>query len=216
MRFVRPGVLGFLCGASLAAGAANIIDNAALTTGTDGHNWAAYGRTFDETHYSPLAEINRDTVPRLNLAWTLDLDVTNNLSTPLAVEGVIYVASGYSFVHAVDAKTGHLLWRYDPEVAKVVGNKLRTGWGIRGLASPGCCQRWRVTGCAPAIPAPPAPVRWGSRGLSRWCADTLAPVHLWWRNVDRGCASTRARVGRLCPCLWREFRCGRTTLLRWR
>ncbi|HEV8444683.1 MAG TPA: PQQ-dependent dehydrogenase, methanol/ethanol family [Steroidobacteraceae bacterium] len=134
MRFVRPGILGFLCGASLAAGAANIIDNAALTTGTDGHNWAAYGRTFDETHYSPLAEINRGTVPRLNLAWTLDLDVTNNLSTPLAVEGVIYVASGYSFVHAVDAKTGKLLWRYDPEVAKVAGNKLRTGWGIRGLA----------------------------------------------------------------------------------
>jgi quinohemoprotein ethanol dehydrogenase len=50
------------------------------------------------------------------------------------VEGVIYVASGYSFVHAVDAKTGKLLWRYDPEVAKVAGTKLRTGWGIRGLA----------------------------------------------------------------------------------
>ncbi len=100
----------------------------------DGRNWAAYGRTFSETHYSPLAEINRETVPRLNLAWTLDLDVTNNLSTPLAVDGVIYVASGYSFVHAVDAKTGKLLWRYDPEVAKVAGAKLRTGWGIRGLS----------------------------------------------------------------------------------
>jgi quinohemoprotein ethanol dehydrogenase len=134
MRFVRSGVFGFLCAFSVAAGAATTIDNAALTTGTDGHNWAAYGRTFDESHYSPLTEINRETVPRLNLAWTLDLDVTNNLSTPLAVEGVIYVASGYSFVHAVDAKTGHLLWRYDPEVAKVAGEKLRNGWGIRGLA----------------------------------------------------------------------------------
>ena len=79
-------------------------------------------------------EINRETVSRLNLAWTLDLDVTNNLSTPLAVDGVIYVASGYSFVHAVDVKTGKLLWRYDPEVAKAAGVKLRTGWGIRGLS----------------------------------------------------------------------------------
>ena len=114
--------------------AATTIDNAALNNDADGHNWAAYGRTFSETHYSPLAEITRETVPRLNLAWALDLDVTNNLSTPLAVDGVIYVASGYSFVHAVDAKTGKLLWRYDPEVLKVVGNKLRTGWGIRGLA----------------------------------------------------------------------------------
>ena len=129
---MRPSgfsVIAFLATQAMAAGT---IDNTALRNDTDGHNWAAYGRTFGETHYSPLAEINRETVPRLNLAWTLDLDVTNNLSTPLAVEGVIYVASGYSIVHAVDAKTGKLLWRYDPEVARVVGTKLRTGWGIRG------------------------------------------------------------------------------------
>src|SRR5690349_24665121 len=134
MRYVRSSVLVMLCGLSVVSAAATIVDNAALASGTDGHNWAAYGRTFDESHYSPLTEINRETVPRLNLAWTLDLDVTNNLSTPLAVEGVIYVASGYSIVHAVDAKTGTLLWRYDPEVARVVGKKLRTGWGMRGLA----------------------------------------------------------------------------------
>src|SRR6188472_1510994 len=108
---------------ALSARAATTVDNAALNNEKDGQNWPAYGRTFSETHYSPLAEINRETVPRLRLAWTLDLDVTNNLSTPLAVDGVIYVASGYSFVHAVDAKTGKLLWRYDPEVAKAAGAK---------------------------------------------------------------------------------------------
>jgi quinohemoprotein ethanol dehydrogenase len=132
LRHVCLAALSFTAVAVHAAPAT--VDNAALNNEADGHNWAAYGRTFAETHYSPLAEINRETVPRLNLAWTLDLDVTNNLSTPLAVEGVIYVASGYSFVHAVDAKTGKLLWRFDPEVLKVAGTKLRTGWGIRGLA----------------------------------------------------------------------------------
>ncbi|HUQ68781.1 MAG TPA: PQQ-binding-like beta-propeller repeat protein, partial [Planctomycetaceae bacterium] len=120
--------------APVAFAANDTIDNAALNNEVDGRNWAAYGRTFSETHYSPLIEINRDTVSRLNLAWTLDLDITNPISTPLAVDGVLYVAAGFSFVHAVDAKTGKLLWRYDPEVAKVVGRKLRTGWGIRGLA----------------------------------------------------------------------------------
>ena len=113
--------------ATAAVGASNIIDNTALSDEADGRNWAAYGRTFSESHFSPLAEINRDTVSRLNLAWTLDLDITNPISTPLAVDGVLYVAAGYSFVHAVDAKSGKLLWRYDPEVAKVVGRKLRTG-----------------------------------------------------------------------------------------
>src|SRR5262245_9208398 len=116
------------------ASAATTVDNTALNAEADGRNWPAYGRTFSETHYSPLTEVNRDTVARLGLEWSLDLDVGNNLSTPLAVDGVIYVASGYSFVHAVDAKTGKLKWRYDPEVTKVAGDKIRTGWGIRGLA----------------------------------------------------------------------------------
>ena len=132
MRPMGFSVLAVLFAASALA--ATTVDNAALKNENDGRNWPAYGRTFSETHYSPLSEINRETVPRLNLAWTLDLDVTNNLSTPLAVDGIIYVASGYSFVHAVDAKTGKLLWRYDPEVAKAAGTKLRTGWGIRGLS----------------------------------------------------------------------------------
>ncbi|HLA70710.1 MAG TPA: PQQ-binding-like beta-propeller repeat protein, partial [Steroidobacteraceae bacterium] len=116
MPFVRHACFAALLFVTRVHAANSPVDNAALNNEADGHNWAAYGRTFSEAHYSPLAEINRETVPRLNLAWTLDLDVTNNLSTPLAVDGVIYVASGYSFVHAVDAKSGKLLWRYDPEV----------------------------------------------------------------------------------------------------
>src|SRR6185436_998596 len=134
MPVLRSICIAALFSASATLAATAVVDNAALNNEADGRNWAAYGRTFSETHYSPLVEINRDTVPRLNLAWTLDLDITNPISTPLAVDGVLYVAAGYSFVHAVDAKTGKLLWRYDPEVAKVVGKKLRTGWGIRGLA----------------------------------------------------------------------------------
>jgi quinohemoprotein ethanol dehydrogenase len=100
----------------------------------DPRNWPAIGRSVNETHYSPLTEINRDTVSRLRLAWSLDLDVVGANSTPLAIDGVIYLAAGYSVVHAVDGRTGKQLWRYDPGVAKVAGRKLRAGAGIRGLA----------------------------------------------------------------------------------
>jgi quinohemoprotein ethanol dehydrogenase len=47
---------------------------------------------------------------------------------------VVYLATGLSIVRALDARTGRLLWRYDPEVGKVSGDKLRASWGIRGLA----------------------------------------------------------------------------------
>jgi quinohemoprotein ethanol dehydrogenase len=100
----------------------------------DARNWPSIGRSLSEAHYSPLTEINRATVGRLRLAWTLDLDVANAQSTPLAVEGVLYVAAGYSMVYAVDALTGKVLWQYDPGVTKVAGKKLRAGSGVRGLA----------------------------------------------------------------------------------
>ncbi len=118
----------------LLCAAASAKDSSPLSDEFDAHNWAAIGRTAGETHYSPLTEINRETVGRLRLAWTLDLDLGNAQSTPLAVEGILYVAAGYSIVYAVDARTGKSLWRFDPEVLLVAGKKLRAGAGVRGLA----------------------------------------------------------------------------------
>ncbi len=111
------------------------VDNAMLTDAADGANWPSYGRTLDETHYSPLTQIDRANVTRLGLAWSLDLDVTQRVdSQPLAADGVIYIAVGMSIVHAVDARTGAVLWRHDPGVAALAGPRLRGSWGIRGLA----------------------------------------------------------------------------------
>ena len=100
----------------------------------DGRNWAAYGRTYSEHHASPLRQIDRRNVEELGLAWSLDLPgVTNGATVPLAIDGIIYLTVGQSIVHAVDARTGRLLWRHDPEVTKVAKRKLRITWGPRGI-----------------------------------------------------------------------------------
>jgi quinohemoprotein ethanol dehydrogenase len=100
----------------------------------DGSDWPAYGRTFSESRFSPLRELNDSNVSRLGLAWALDLDVSNSITAPVEAGGVIYLAAGYSIVHAIRATDGRLLWRYDPKVPQSSGQKLRAGWGIRGLA----------------------------------------------------------------------------------
>ena len=97
-------------------------------------NWANYGQTTDETHYSDLQQIDTSNVARLGLAWSVDLNTNPTNTTPLAIDGVIYVAAGYSIVHAFDAGSGKLIWRYDPQAASAAGEKLRYAWGIRGLA----------------------------------------------------------------------------------
>ncbi|MBC8027987.1 MAG: PQQ-binding-like beta-propeller repeat protein [Steroidobacteraceae bacterium] len=109
-------------------------DKAWLADEPDPRNWASPGRTSNETRFSPLEEINRETVGRLRLAWSLDLVVGSAHSTPLAVDGVVYVAAGFTVVHAVDAKTGKMLWRYDSGAATLASQKLRAGSGIRGLS----------------------------------------------------------------------------------
>ncbi|NKF21472.1 PQQ-dependent dehydrogenase, methanol/ethanol family [Solimonas marina] len=124
------GVLLLMGLAGSAAADASVIDNQALADDTDGTNWAAYGRTFDEQHYSPLTQINTDNVGRLGLAWSLDLDDVWNVSTvPIEVDGVLYVAAGFSVIHAIDVRSGKLLWKYDPKVR----DKMRMAWGIRGM-----------------------------------------------------------------------------------
>ncbi len=100
----------------------------------EGADWDDYdGPTT--THYSPLAQINAGNVSKLGLTWHYDIDTGgSSLTAPVAVDGVLYFAAGFSVVHAVDAASGRLLWKYDPEVGEAAGQKLRAGWGSRGIA----------------------------------------------------------------------------------
>jgi quinohemoprotein ethanol dehydrogenase len=103
-------------------------------TPEDGANWMRVGRTDNEDHFSPLTQINDGNVGELGLAWSHDLATFNSFTAPLAVDGVLYFATGYSVLHAMDAATGKLLWTYDPEAWRAAGHKMRAGWGIRGIA----------------------------------------------------------------------------------
>jgi quinohemoprotein ethanol dehydrogenase len=105
-----------------------------LLDGSDGRDWAGYGRTFGEQHYSPLVEINDRNVGSLGLAWDMDLTTNYSSSVPLAVGGVLFFTTGYSIIHAVDAVTGRPLWVFDSKAAEMAGHKLRQGWGSRGIA----------------------------------------------------------------------------------
>jgi quinohemoprotein ethanol dehydrogenase len=109
--------------------------NALFIDSNDGDDWPGYGRTFGEQHFSPLTQINDGNVKALGLAWSMDLGVGNPMTQPLEVGGTLYFASGESIVHAVDVRTGKLLWQYDPRVGDhVVGKELHYSWGIRGMA----------------------------------------------------------------------------------
>jgi len=79
--------------------------------------WMSVGRTYDEERFSPLTQINSENVSKLGLAWYADFDTNRGEeATPLAIDGVLYTSTAWSKVRAYDARTGRLLWSFDPKV----------------------------------------------------------------------------------------------------
>lgn len=98
-------------------------------------NWMTVGRSYREQYYSPLDEIDRESVERLGLAWSFDLDTNRGQeATPLVVDGVMYLVTAWNKVKALDARTGALRWAFDPEVDRAVGSLTCCDVVSRGLA----------------------------------------------------------------------------------
>jgi len=87
--------------------------------------WQAYGRTGAGDHFSPLKQITPDNVGRLKVAWTFrtgdmkgpgdSLETTDEV-TPLKIGDSVYLCSPHQRVFALDAATGKLKWKFDPQV----------------------------------------------------------------------------------------------------
>ena len=100
-----------------------------------GGEWLSYGRTYREQRFSPLDNINRDNIGELDLAWSFKFDTARGMeATPIVHNGVIYVSTGWSHVHALDARTGQELWHYDAKVPKAQLAKTCCGPVNRGVA----------------------------------------------------------------------------------
>ena len=75
-------------------------------------DWPSWRRTLDGHGYSPLDQIDRDTVTDLRLAWVVSMEEGNNQATPLVHDGMMFLAHPQNVVQALDAATGDVLWEY--------------------------------------------------------------------------------------------------------
>ena len=92
--------------------------------------WTVYSGGPESIRYSKLTQINRDNVNRLQVAWTFDsgdsFPASENECNPIVVNGVLYATTPKISVVALDAATGRLLWRFDPNVGMRVVGKMRS------------------------------------------------------------------------------------------
>jgi quinohemoprotein ethanol dehydrogenase len=125
------------CGGPPAAGPvpADVDDARLRDTAAEPESWLTHGRTWGEQRFSPLAQVNEHNVNRLGLVWSFDLETLRGVeATPLVADGTLYVSGPWSVVYALDARTGVLRWKYDPEVPGTQARVLCCGVINRGVA----------------------------------------------------------------------------------
>jgi quinoprotein glucose dehydrogenase len=91
----------------------------------DAADWPAYGRTQAGTRYSPLTQITPANVKDLQVAWVFrtgdskgpndPVEITDEV-TPLKIGDTLYLCSPHQILFALDAQTGKLKWKFDPQL----------------------------------------------------------------------------------------------------
>jgi len=110
-------------------------DAALALAGRSAHEWLTYGRDYAETRFSPLDQINEQTVSRLGLAWSYETgSVRGHEATPLVKDGVLYATTSWSNVFALDARTGEQLWYWDSKADRARGSRACCDVVNRGVA----------------------------------------------------------------------------------
>jgi quinoprotein glucose dehydrogenase len=89
-------------------------------------DWPYYGHDAGGMRFSPLAQINQNTVARLKVAWVFhtgdisrgenDRQKSSFESTPIMVDGTLYLSTPFGRVIALDPVTGKQKWSYDPHL----------------------------------------------------------------------------------------------------
>lgn len=89
----------------------------------NGSDWLSYSGGYRSERFSPLKEISTDNVEHLKVIWAYQMQATDipgaglQETTPLVVDGIMYLTESPSSVTALDVSTGRMLWHWAPELS---------------------------------------------------------------------------------------------------
>ena len=113
---LRPIVIGASLAAALAIAGpapAQVTSERLLGAAAEPHNWLTYSGTYASQRYTTLAEIRPSNVADLELRWVFQAQSLEAFeTTPLVVDGVMYLTEAPNTALALDARTGRPFWRY--------------------------------------------------------------------------------------------------------
>jgi len=94
----------------------SMLNNAA----SDAKNFLATNGNYGQTRFHPANQISAKNVKDLRVAWIFQTDVRESMETsPIVVNGIMYVTTSFSHVYALDARTGQELWHYKHKLGPI-------------------------------------------------------------------------------------------------
>ena len=107
-----------------------------LNADSEPQNWLMYSGNYKAQRYSALTQLDRRNVEDLEIAWVHQLSVLDRAeTTPLVVDGVMFITESPSTVIAVDAASGRPYWRYEHQLPEEI--IICCGRNNRGVAVQG-------------------------------------------------------------------------------
>jgi alcohol dehydrogenase (cytochrome c) len=122
MKAIRYACLIVLFCAGAMAARAQVSYQQLVNSDQTPANWLMYGGNYYSQRFSGLQQINAENASRLKLAWAYQPSrpAGNVETSPVVVNGIMYVTEPPSTVTALDAKTGMKLWSWSPILHNVV------------------------------------------------------------------------------------------------
>ncbi len=114
----------FICAGLTCAGAADYRPvTSDMLANPPPEDWLQISRTYDEQRFSPLDQINKTNVARLQMAFARGLPAGTQESTPIVHDGVMYMIEPGANLLAIDATTGDEIWEYKRDYTKDTDGK---------------------------------------------------------------------------------------------
>lgn len=86
----------------------------------DGNNFLHTNGNYHQTRYYPASKINTENVDKLRPAWIFQTEIVDSLETsPIVVNGIMYVTTSFNHVYALDARTGKQIWHHKHNMGPV-------------------------------------------------------------------------------------------------
>ena len=115
-----PFVAKEVKGETLYGNMATVTQDMMNRAGADANNFLHTNGNYAQTRYYPASQINTSNVKNLRPAWIFQTEVVESLETsPLVINGVMYVTTSFNHVYALDAATGSQIWHYKHKMGPI-------------------------------------------------------------------------------------------------